>query len=670
MADRLTWGIIGTGNIAGAFARGLAHSKTGKLVAVGSRRRESAEAFGDKFNVPRRHASYEELLADPQVQAVYVAVPHPLHPEWAIKAAEAGKHVLCEKPLALNHPQAMAIVEAAAEHDVFLMEAFMYRCHPQTARLVELIREGAVGEVRVIQATFAFQAGLNPEGRLFNLALGGGGILDVGCYPVSLSRLVAGVAQGKDFVEPLEVKAVGHLGETGVDEWSAAVLRFPGDIVAEVATGVRVGLENVVRIFGSEGHILVPSPWIVSREGGSSKIVVQKRGAEPREVVIETDAYLYGLEADVVARDLSRRQARPPAMTWDDTLGNVKALDAWREAVGLRYPADTPEGWKVTVANRPLRVKPDHVMTYGEIPGVGKRISRLFMGVDNQPTIAHASVMFDHFVEHGGNAFDTAYVYRGGQAEPLLGQWVLARDIREEVVILDKGAHTPNCNPEALTRQLLESLDRLQMDYLDIYLMHRDNPAVPVGEFVDVLNEHKNAGRIRVFGGSNWTAERLQAANDYARKKGLQGFSAVSNNFSLARMLDPVWPGCLSASTPEFRAWLTKTQLPLISWSSQARGFFTDRSGPGKTSDAELVRCWYSEDNFSRKARAEELARARSTGTRGLLPINIALAYVLNQPFPTFAIIGPRVLAETRTSLPALTVKLTPEEVRWLNLED
>jgi predicted dehydrogenase/aryl-alcohol dehydrogenase-like predicted oxidoreductase len=665
MADRLAWGIIGTGNIAGAFARGLAHSKTGKLVAVGSRRRESAEAFADKFNVPRRHASYEDLLADPEVQAVYVAVPHPFHPEWAIKAAEAGKHVLCEKPLALNHPQAMAVVEAAAGHDVFLMEAFMYRCHPQMAQLVELIREGAVGEVRVIQATFAFQAGLNPEGRLFKLALGGGGILDVGCYPVSLSRLVAGVAQGKDFVEPLEVRAVGHLGETGVDEWSAAVLRFPGDIVAEVATGVRVGLENVVRIFGSEGHILVPSPWIVSREGGSSKIVVQKRGAEPREVVIETDAYLYGLEADVVARDLNRRQARPPAMTWEDSLGNMKTLDAWREAIGLRYPADTPEGWKVTVANRPLRVKPDHPMPYGEIPGVGKRISRLFMGVDNQPTIAHASVMFDHFVEHGGNAFDTAYVYRGGQAEPLLGQWVRNRGVREEVVILDKGAHTPNCNPEALTRQLRESLDRLQMDYLDIYLMHRDNPAVPVSEFVDVLNEHKNAGRITVFGGSNWTAERLQAANDYARKKGLHGFSAVSNNFSLARMIDAVWPGCLSASTPEFRAWLTKTQLPVISWSSQARGFFTDRSGPGTTSDAELVRCWYSEDNFRRKARAEELARRK-----GVLPINIALAYVLNQPFPTFAIIGPRVLAETRTSLPALTVKLTPEEVRWLNLED
>jgi aryl-alcohol dehydrogenase-like predicted oxidoreductase len=203
------------------------------------------------------------------------------------------------------------------------------------------------------------------------------------------------------------------------------------------------------------------------------------------------------------------------------------------------------------------------------------------------------------------------------------------------------------------------------MDYLDIYLMHRDNPAVPVGEFVDVLNEHRNAGRIRVFGGSNWTAERLEAATDYARKKGLQGFAAVSNNFSLARMLDPVWPGCLSASTPEFRAWLTKTQLPVISWSSQARGFFTDRSGPGKTSDAELVRCWYSDDNFTKKARAEELARKK-----GVLPINIALAYVLNQSFPTFAIIGPRVLGETRTSLPALTVKLTPDEVRWLNLED
>jgi len=666
MGEKLCWGIIGTGNIAKVFARGLAHSKTGTLVAVGSRRRESADGFAEEFDVPNRHGSYEALLADDEVQAVYVATPHPMHPEWAIKAIEAGKHVLCEKPLAISHAEAMAVVEAAERNDVFLMEAFMYRCHPQTKKLVELIRQGVIGEVRVIQATFSFHAGWNPEGRLFRNELGGGGILDVGCYCTSMARLLAGAAVGADFAEPIEVTGCGHLGETNVDEWAIASLRFPGDIVAQLATGVRVAQENVVRVFGSEGHLLVPQPWIPGREGGSTEIHVYGKGGQGAKVYgIDTDDWLYGIEADTVAEHLEKRQAAPPAMTWADTLGNMKTLDLWRQAIGLVYEAEKPGAWTTTVSKRPLEVRTDNVMKYGEIAGVGKKVSRLLMGVDNQPNIAHASIMFDDFVEQGGNAFDTAYIYGGGRLELLLGQWIRNRGIREEVVILAKGAHTPDCNPTALSRQLLESLDRLQTDYVDIYMMHRDNPAVPIGEFVDVLNEHKQAGRIRAFGGSNWSIERIEAAKAYAEKNGLQGFAAISNNFSLARMIDPVWPGCVAASTPEFRAWLEKTRMPVISWSSQARGFFTERARPDKRTDAELVRCWYSEDNFRRKERAEELANRK-----GVLPINIALAYVLCQPFPTFAIIGPRVLRETRTSLPGLTVELTPEEVRWLNLDD
>ena len=169
---------------------------------------------------------------------------------------------------------------------------------------------------------------------------------------------------------------------------------------------------------------------------------------------------------------------------------------------------------------------------------------------------------------------------------------------------------------------------------------------------------------MRVFGGSNWTAERVAAANAYAEQHGLQGFCGVSNNFSLARMVDPVWAGCIASSGPEWRDFLARTQLALIPWSSQARGFFTERAHPDRRSDAEMVRCWYSEDNWRRRERAVELAEKR-----GVLPINIALAYVLHQPFPTFPIIGPRTLEEVRTCLPALDVDLSAEEVAWLNLE-
>jgi predicted dehydrogenase len=339
MTDELRWGIIGTGSIAHQFARGLAHSRTGRLVAVGSRRRETAEEFGDEFNVAHRHAGYDALLDDADVEAVYIATPHPFHAEWAVAAAEAGKHILCEKPLSINHAEAADIVEAARHNDVFLMEAFMYRCHPQTARLVGLLREGAIGDVGSIQATFSFRTGWNPDGRLLRKELGGGGILDVGCYCTSMARLIAGVARGEDFAEPLELKGCGHLGETGVDEWAVASLKFPGGILAELATGVRLTQQNVVRIYGTEGYIEVPSPWIPAREGGSVHLFLHK-GGETHKIEIETGDWLYGIEADTVAAHLQNRQAAPPAMTWDDTLGNMKALDRWRAEIGLEYEAD------------------------------------------------------------------------------------------------------------------------------------------------------------------------------------------------------------------------------------------------------------------------------------------------------------------------------------------
>jgi aryl-alcohol dehydrogenase-like predicted oxidoreductase len=351
-------------------------------------------------------------------------------------------------------------------------------------------------------------------------------------------------------------------------------------------------------------------------------------------------------------------------MNWNDTLGNMRTLDQWRAAVGVEYEAERPEGKTLPVHKRPLAVRSGSVMKYGHIAGVEKPISRLVMGVDNQFTWPHASVMFDDFFERGGNCFDTAYIYGGGLCEKILGQWLKNRNIREQVVILDKGAHTPNCNPEALKSQLLESLERLQVDYVDIYMMHRDNPEIPVGEFITVLNELKGDGRLRVFGGSNWSIERLTEANAWAAEHGMAGFSVMSNNFSLARMVEPVWAGCIAASDARSRAWLTEKQMPLMPWSSQARGFFTGRARPDDFSDAELVRCWYSEDNFQRLERVNTMAKERS-----VLPINVALAYVLCQPFPTFPLIGPRLLSETRTSFPALTIELTPDDLRWLNLE-
>jgi len=664
MAERVRWGILSTGRIAGVFARGLKESKTGTLVAVGSRSAVSADKFGNEFAVPagHRHASYEALLADPGVEAVYIAPPHTFHAEWAIKTAEAGKHVLCEKPLTINHAQAMAVVEAARRHNVLLMEAFMYRSHPQTAHLVRLIRDGLIGEVRSIQAAFSFQSGFNPEQRLWNPALGGGGILDVGCYPVSISRLIAGAAMRRDFVDPVKVTGTARLSPNGVDEVAIGCLEFPGGIVAEVATGVGVNMENVVRVYGTKGWLLLPSPWGM-KGAGKYKMILHRQGADaPEEITGDADRGSYACEADAFAEGIDRRRVTPPAMTPEDTLGNMRACDRWREAIGLVYDLEKPENMNLPVDNRPLAARKGAPMTYGKLAGLDKPVSRLVLGVMGGG--AHGVAMADEFFAQGGNCFDTGYIYGGGATDRNLGAWIKLRGVREKVVILAKGAHTPHCNPKALSKQLLETLDRLQTDHTDLYVMHRDNPDVPVGEFVDVLNEHVKAGRIRLFGGSNWTMERLDAANAYAKSKGLQGFGVVSNNFSLARMVEAPWDGCLACSEPAWRPWLEKTKCPVFSWSSQGRGFFA-RGNPEDRSENDLVRCWYADDNFKRLARARELA-----AKRGVEAVNIALAYVLRQPFETWALVGPANMKELSSCTSALTIELSAQELRWLNLED
>ncbi|MDH2444898.1 aldo/keto reductase [Amnibacterium sp. CER49] len=665
MNGQLRWGILGTGRIAHTFAAALGETDTGVLTAVASRRQADADRFGDEFAVPSRHGSYESLLADPEVDAVYIAPPHPLHAEWAIRAAEAGKHILCEKPLTLNHPTSMAVVQAAQRNDVFLMEAFMYRCHPQTQRLVDLIRDGAIGQVRLIEATFSFRAPSAPGSRLYSSALGGGGILDVGGYCTSMARLIAGAASGAAAsADPIEVHAAGHLGETGVDEYAAALLTFPGDIIARVSTGVAVNQENVVRVYGTEGDILLPSPWFA---GGERESVLHVTRAGQTQVVTEQHAKsAYAFEADVVARSIEARQAPWPAMTLADSLGNMRTLDRWRHAIGLEYPQEQLQHQTAPTSGRPLRRRHGSTMPYGRIDGVEKPVSRLAMGTmieDAELPAVQGPVLFDGFFEAGGTCFDTAHLYRGGQSEEVFGQWMRSRGVRDDVVVLGKGAATPYCDPENLTRQLLLSLERMQTDYVDLYMMHRDNEAIPVGEFVDVLNEHRQAGRMRAFGVSNWSLARVEEANRYAAAHGLTGFAALSNNFSLARLVEPIWPGSIATNDAKSRAWFTRTQTPLFPWSSQARGFFANGSRDD-TSDPELVRCWYSDDNFERLDRVRVLAEQR-----GVRPITIALAYVLAQPFPTFPLIGPRSLHELETSLPALGVELTPDEVAWLNLE-
>jgi predicted dehydrogenase len=231
MSTPIRWGIVGTGAIAKCFAVNLKKSRAGVLEAVGSRTIESAQKFATEQGAKRAHGSYEALLADKEVDAVYVCPPHPMHAEWTIKALRAGKHVICEKPMGLNHAQVMAMTEQAELSNKALMEAFMWRLHPQTEKLIELIRSNAIGTVQLIQANFSFKSKFNPTGRLWANDLAGGGIMDVGCYTVSAARLLAGAAIGRDFDTPTQVSGGAKLSETKVDEYAVGTLKFNSGVL-------------------------------------------------------------------------------------------------------------------------------------------------------------------------------------------------------------------------------------------------------------------------------------------------------------------------------------------------------------------------------------------------------------------------------------------------------
>ena len=300
------------------------------------------------------------------------------------------------------------------------------------------------------------------------------------------------------------------------------------------------------------------------------------------------------------------------------------------------------------------------------ITGLSKPVTTLIQGSDYFRPSVYEKVcnVLDRYVAIGGNTIDTAHIYCGGESELAIGQWMKDRNNREDVIILTKGAHHdqngPRVNPEAISKDLFESLERLGTDYIDLYALHRDDQSVPVSIIIDALNEHITAGRIRAIGGSNWTVQRLQEANEYAAANRLVGFTFSSPNLSLAKANEPFWTGCVSADAADCE-WHEKYQLPILSWSSQARGFFTGRFTPEDHSNEDLVRVFYSDDNWERLRRAEQLAKEKGVST-----IQIALAYVLNQPFPTCALIGAQNEVELISCYEGSKIVLTQEELRWL----
>jgi aryl-alcohol dehydrogenase-like predicted oxidoreductase len=304
-------------------------------------------------------------------------------------------------------------------------------------------------------------------------------------------------------------------------------------------------------------------------------------------------------------------------------------------------------------------------MRYLRFAPLGHDLSRLVLGTaayEDAPLDVSLDV-FDAFRDLGGNVVDTGREY--GNAEPIVGRWLRERGLDQEIVVLTKGAHhdedtgRKRVNPAEITQDLEASLRALGRPSIDVYCLHRDDPEAPVGPILEALNQHRRAGRIRALGASNWSATRLEEAARYAARHGLEGFAGSSPGLSLAAPQEAPWPGCVTIHERQARAWYERRQLPVFAWASLAGGFFAGIRSP------DVQRVYENAGNRERLGRARALA-----ARRGATASQVALAWVLHQPFPTYALVGPRSVAELRESVAALDLALTPAESRWLDLDE
>lgn len=325
MADskKLRWGILGTGMIAKKFAADLPHSKTGELAATASRNQESANRFAAEFG-GRGIAGYEALLADPEIDAVYLALPNGLHHDVAISALESGKHVLCEKPMARNLAEAEAMFAAAEACGRVLVEAFMYRTHPLIQQLVHTVRTGAIGGLRLMRSNFTFAREASLDDARYHPDQAGGSLMDVGCYCVNLARALAGS-------EPVEVNATAHLHPLGVDDYAAGTLKFGDDFLMTFTCGMTVQSHPGTYLAGTGGRIEIDAFWF-----GQNGFTITNADGETTSVPSPETAPLYALEADAFAGVV--RGEMEPWISKADTLGNMQVLDQLRRSAGVPVP--------------------------------------------------------------------------------------------------------------------------------------------------------------------------------------------------------------------------------------------------------------------------------------------------------------------------------------------
>jgi D-xylose 1-dehydrogenase (NADP+, D-xylono-1,5-lactone-forming) len=315
------WGILSTANINGRVIPGAHASEKVELVAVASREQARADAYARTWEIPRAYGTYEALLSDPDVEAVYISLPNTLHCEWSIKALEAGKHVLCEKPMSRHPEEVVAAFDTADRAGLHLSEAFMYRHNPQTTKAKELVEQGAIGELRLIRSTFSYSLYDTSNIRL-QPEVEGGALMDVGCYNVSGSRLFGG--------EPVRVSGEAWIGPSGTDWVFAGTLRFPGDVIATFDCGTAMVERDELEVIGSEGSLFLDDPWHCL-----NPVIELRRGGAAEQIGLEhVDSYRLELEnlSDTIRGEAELLLAR------DDAVAQARTVEALYEAAASGVP--------------------------------------------------------------------------------------------------------------------------------------------------------------------------------------------------------------------------------------------------------------------------------------------------------------------------------------------
>jgi D-xylose 1-dehydrogenase (NADP+, D-xylono-1,5-lactone-forming) len=336
MPKKIRWGILGTGNIARQFAAGVVTSDRGTITSVGSRKKETAREFAQLYKVPHE-LSYDELMTDPNIDAIYNSLPNSLHHEWTIKALKSGKHVLCEKPLASDLAEAQEMFDVSEKTGKLLVEAFMYRSHPLTHAVVDAVNDGVIGRLKLIRTSFCYNTTRIADNIRFKKDLAGGSLMDIGCYCINYSRLFAKS-------EPIKIQAYAHIHETGIDDIATASMEFPNGVVASFTSGMTVQADNTAYLCGDEGFIQIPIPWKPPVKDAQYTIArstpprQDKLGSKPTAPPwetkhVDTGKELYALEGDDFAASVFDN--KPPALTKDDSLGNQRVLDEMRHQIGI-----------------------------------------------------------------------------------------------------------------------------------------------------------------------------------------------------------------------------------------------------------------------------------------------------------------------------------------------